>query len=212
MGIQELILIRHAESKANAAGIYQGISYDTPLTEKGISQARLTAEALSSVKEVAAIYTSPLLRAYQTAEIINANLKVPLVTDRRILEINHGSWEGKKADQFSETELGILKQWRQEPDRTQMPEGEHFEDLVYRVEEFLGDLDQAKGKIIMVTHDAVKRVIVCKWRGLPYDQLWSVSLDNCGITTLGLNPIEVVDLNNTMHLDGTRSDINRQAL
>lgn len=212
MGIEEYIVIRHAESIANAEGIYQGWTYNTSLTEFGVKQAELTAMALKKIEGITAIYVSPLLRTYETAEIINQELKIPLVVDRRLSEINHGSWEGKRVDQFTPTEQEVLERWQNQPQTAQMPGGECLQDVVNRVESFLADLKEVNGKTLMVTHDTLKRTILCHWQGWDYDQIWSFELDNCGVTTLGLEPKEIIGLNKTMHLNGFKSGLNRQAL
>lgn len=65
-----LYLLRHGESKANADRIFAARKIDPPLTERGIKQAIMQAEALKEM-EFSAIYASPLLRAQHTANIIN---------------------------------------------------------------------------------------------------------------------------------------------
>ena len=68
LGRQEFVLVRHGQSTANAAGIWQG-RLDFPLSDEGREQARLAGKALASEK-FDALYASPLSRAYETAEII----------------------------------------------------------------------------------------------------------------------------------------------
>ena len=68
LGRQEFVLVRHGQSTANAAGIWQG-RLDFPLSDEGREQARLAGRALASEK-FDALYASPLSRAYETAEII----------------------------------------------------------------------------------------------------------------------------------------------
>src|SRR5919199_2167145 len=65
---QELLLIRHGQSTANAKGIWQG-QMDFPLSEEGRSQARMVGKALAGVR-FDGIYSSPLGRAFETAEVI----------------------------------------------------------------------------------------------------------------------------------------------
>ena len=182
------------------------------MTEQGQKQGLLTALAFENVKDITAIYTSPLKRTYQTATIIAQKVRVPLITDRKLLEINHGTWEGKRPDQFNQTEQQILNQWKSQPDVVQMPDGEHFNDVASRAEKFLLKIEKSKGKNIIVSHDLTIRVMIALIKNLSFDNIWSINLDNCGITTIGLNDREIIDLNNTTHLDGLRSELNRQAL
>jgi len=212
--MEHIYLIRHAESEANDAGIYQGQSFNVGLTEKGIKQAELTGESLANLKGVSAIYFSPLLRAYETAAIIERRLKTPtpMVMDERLIEINHGSWEGKTVDQFNQEEKNLLNLWKSQPAEAQMINGETIMQVSKRVAGFLQDLSLAKGKIVVVTHDVPVRITLCLCQQQPFNSMWQYQLDNCGITVLGANNSEIIELNNTIHLNGQRSLTNRQAL
>lgn len=211
MGQVEFFL-RHAESAANAEGIYQGQSYDTWLTPRGLKQAEAAALALARQKEIQAIFVSPLKRTLQTAAVIDQTLLIPLIPDQRLLEINHGTWEGKKIAEFTQEEAKILTQWKAEPHKCQMPNGEHFNEVVKRAEEFLCGLKNKPGHFAIVTHDLVLRVIICKIGGLPYENIWQLTLDNCGITTLSVNPDEIVSVNANNHLINLRPTISQQVL
>jgi 2,3-bisphosphoglycerate-dependent phosphoglycerate mutase len=87
-----LLFVRHGETDWNADGRLQGHS-DRPLNDYGRRQARELAERLAG-EGAAAIYTSDLARAKETAEIIGARLGLPVVTDPDLRERNWGSWEG----------------------------------------------------------------------------------------------------------------------
>lgn len=96
-----LYIIRHGETNGNLKGILQGWT-DEPLNEKGRKLAALSGQALSDVKFDYA-FSSPLSRAYETAEIVlqqNRRAKAIIQKDDRLKEMNFGEWEG----------LGITKQ------------------------------------------------------------------------------------------------------
>ena len=88
-----LYVIRHAESQWNPIGRYQGL-LDPDLSERGEKQAQLLALELKN-KGIELIYTSPLTRTKRTAQIVAQVLGVPLIEDRRVIEIDHGVWSGK---------------------------------------------------------------------------------------------------------------------
>ena len=88
-----LYIIRHGETAWNALGKIQGTA-DIPLNENGINLAKQTAEQLKDVPFDAAI-SSPLMRAYKTAEIILGDRDIPIETDKRIQEIDFGDMEGE---------------------------------------------------------------------------------------------------------------------
>lgn len=83
-----LILVRHGESEANAKGINQGQYLDTPLTKKGVEQAKKVAKRLKEEK-IDMIYSSDLIRAKQTAREINKFHDLKIIFDKRIREKDH---------------------------------------------------------------------------------------------------------------------------
>lgn len=91
--IHTLYLVRHGESVYNAEGRVQGQS-DIPLSPQGEKQSEAVAQALASVP-VTAIYSSPLLRARQTAERIAAIHGLPIQFDDRLKELHAGIFQGK---------------------------------------------------------------------------------------------------------------------
>jgi broad specificity phosphatase PhoE len=91
---QELVLIRHGESTANATGVWQG-QLEFPLSEEGRRQARLTGRALAGVS-IDGIYSSPLSRAFETAEIISCEAGFPgdVIAVEGLMERRGGLLEG----------------------------------------------------------------------------------------------------------------------
>ncbi|GAB4543428.1 MAG: hypothetical protein Fur002_15400 [Anaerolineales bacterium] len=94
----ELWLIRHGQTDWNLLGKWQGQAPDAPpLNEMGIAQALAVRGQLPEGK-FSAIYSSDLLRAKQTAELIAAPLGLTVILDSRLREINLGAWEGMLSD------------------------------------------------------------------------------------------------------------------
>lgn len=87
-----LYVIRHGETKWNVERRLQGRS-DVELNEYGIYLAKVTAEALKDVN-FDVIYSSPLIRAYKTAEIIKGDRNINIITDDRLKEMSFGIYEG----------------------------------------------------------------------------------------------------------------------
>ncbi|MCG2691736.1 histidine phosphatase family protein [Microgenomates group bacterium] len=206
-----IYLIRHGESKANRAGIYQGQSYDVGLTLLGRRQAFFVATTLMG-KNIQKIVASPLKRTFQTAMVIAKTINVPLITDQHLLEINHGNWEGKHPNDFTKLEKKILTQWQTEPHLTQMPDGEHFKDVMKRVGIFLLKLEKSKETTVIVAHDLILRVIIAMILNLDFSNVWNFRLDNCGLNVISFNPRRLIELNNRAHLGSSMSLLNRQAL
>ena len=87
-----IYIIRHGETDWNTKRLLQGAT-DIPLNQNGIEVARLTAKALKDVP-FDVIYTSPLSRAVQTAEIMRRDRDIPIIPDERLKEISFGPYEG----------------------------------------------------------------------------------------------------------------------
>jgi 2,3-bisphosphoglycerate-dependent phosphoglycerate mutase len=93
--VTTLLLVRHGETDWNADGRLQGHT-DRPLSEFGRRQARRLAEELAD-EEIAAIYSSDLARARETAEIVGERLGLPVALDPELREKDWGTWEGLTA-------------------------------------------------------------------------------------------------------------------
>ncbi|TAH33800.1 MAG: histidine phosphatase family protein [Alphaproteobacteria bacterium] len=116
--------IRHGQSESNAARIMAGCGIDTPLTEMGRQQARDAAQVLArlDIKPQYICY-SPLLRAAETAEIINDVLDLPMMAIADLREHFVGDWEGMPWEV-------VAKLWE---DGGDPPNGETFDDFYLRV-------------------------------------------------------------------------------
>lgn len=95
-----LVLIRHGQSTANAAGIIQG-QLDFPLSESGIQQAKELGEWLKH-SEIDILYASDLSRAYQTAEAVNVFHSLQIEKREELREVNLGRFQGKNGAQIKE--------------------------------------------------------------------------------------------------------------
>lgn len=87
-----IYVIRHGETDWNTKHWLQGTT-DIPLNQNGIEVAEITSEALKEVP-FDVIFSSPLKRAYQTAEIMRGERKIPIIVDQRLKEISFGAYEG----------------------------------------------------------------------------------------------------------------------
>ena len=94
----KIYLIRHGQSKANDLDLFLGHG-NLDLTEKGIAQAKLTAKFLSTLP-IDVIYSSDLLRAYNTAKETAKLLNLPIKKDEGLREIDCGEWDFKPFDEL----------------------------------------------------------------------------------------------------------------
>lgn len=170
----KILLARHGETPWNAAGRYQG-QIDIALSETGIAQAQKLGERLRDVNITRAV-SSQLSRAQATAEFALGDArKAMLQIDPRLQEIAHGQWEGLLAQEIAERDPLTFRAWRDAPHTVQMPDGENLQQVLERAWQGLAAACQGLGEndtLLVVAHDAVNRVLLCKILGLGLDRLW----------------------------------------
>jgi len=154
----ELYIVRHGETDTNYEGRINGMSTDKPLNAKGIEQVQ-TLEKEIDINKFDEIYSSPMKRAMQTAEILNQGVH-EIHQDKRLYEADYGSWDGLKEDEllpqypdaFDENHYLL-------PNYTKYAKnGEEYADVYRRVENFMDEMSK-KGneKIMVVCHGFVSR-------------------------------------------------------
>jgi alpha-ribazole phosphatase len=213
--MMKLYLVRHGESAWNQMQLYTG-QQDVPLSEPGQAQVARLAERLAETT-FAAIYASPLKRAYETAQPA-ANLQQMSITrDMRLAEIHHGEWEGNPAAVIREQYADEYFAWRTQPHRVQMPGGESLYDVANRVSSFLQDIlaKHSDDSILIVSHDAVLRVMVMQTLMLGLEFFWRWRFDNASLSILERasdGHFRLALLNDCHHLDGVFINCEAQAL
>jgi broad specificity phosphatase PhoE len=174
-----IVLVRHGETDWNRERRFQGHA-DTPLNEDGRSQAQELAELLVA-EPVTALYTSPLRRAGETAEILAATLGVEACALEALREIDVGAWEGLTIDEVKERYPERLDEdWR-----SGWEEGETYDELERRVVAALLELGSKHdgGHIVGVTHAGPIRAAIAASMGLSHDHARPLigPLGNCAL-------------------------------
>ena len=170
-----LYLIRHGETALNVKGCYYGRT-DAVLSEKGISQARYLKEIL---KEVSFYYivASPLVRAYNTAQIVMEEREQEIFGDRRLMEQDFGIFEGMTYKEIQNTYPKELDAWNEEFSTYRIPKGESFADVRSRAEDFFRDIPsgrESKGeKMLIVAHKGTLGHLLAAMLKLPLDGYWN---------------------------------------
>ncbi|MEM1370389.1 MAG: histidine phosphatase family protein [Cyanobacteria bacterium P01_H01_bin.15] len=205
-----LLLVRHGETQWNKESRFQGIK-DIPLNENGRAQARQARDFLTNVPIDFAI-SSSLSRPKETAEIIlEGHSQVTLDTDYELREISHGLWEGMLESEIEANFPGMLAEWKAQPETVQMPEGENLQEVWNRANKAWERIVQAHGRSLqtglVVAHDAINKVILCRLLGLPPAAIWSVKQGNGAVTVIdypqGPDSLPVIQaFNITSHLGG----------
>ncbi|MBI3028782.1 MAG: histidine phosphatase family protein [Candidatus Rokubacteria bacterium] len=199
----KLILARHAESAWNAERRFQGRT-DVGLSDSGRAQAEALARALAR-RRVGTVYSSPLRRARETAEMVAKarGLAVTLVDELR--ELSLGAWEGRTVDDVLATEADAYRNWRERPYDCPPPAGEHIADVVGRILPVMERIVAAHPdgeEALVVAHGGVISVYLCHLLGLPLNALWQLAIGNASLSVV--DPPRVLTVNDTAHLEGLR--------
>jgi broad specificity phosphatase PhoE len=157
-----LVAVRHGETDWNVEQRFQG-HLDIPLNSIGYRQARTLRARLAGIRFDAA-YSSPLRRALATAEIIADDL--PVSVDGRLIEIHHGSWQGRTKKDLAGQWPFEWERWNTEPQRFTPPGGEAADSVRVRVEDFLSAMQGTT--ILCVSHGVVIQTLLCVLVGGQY--------------------------------------------
>jgi phosphoserine phosphatase len=199
-----LLLARHGETAWNAEGRYQG-QEDIPLSPIGEAQARALGDRLRGVRIDRAV-ASPLSRALRTAQLALGEDRIGLLhTDAGLMEIAHGQWEGLLASDIRARDPQRLQAWRDAPHEVSMPQGESLPQVLERAWPALARACEGAGAddtVLVVAHDAVNRVLLCRVLGLPLSRLWSFRQAPTTLNLLegpDIEHLELVRLNDCAH-------------
>jgi len=204
-----IYLTRHGESVWNAEHRYQG-NAPVELSEKGLRQSRRLAEVLVG-KGITAIYTSPIRRCAQTAEIVAGRLGVPLheVPGFREWEISRSLWGEKGLKEKYPRE--DWERFRSDP-TFHFPDGESLEQVIQRTMEAFERIPHDEDHTpLIVAHQANVQIILLKTtvglnlNGNPLHTVSRLWIDNCSVNVLGekYGLFRLIAMNDTCHLDGT---------
>ena len=199
------MLARHGETVFNVQGRWQGQS-DSPLTERGLAQARELGRALST-DTIAAVYSSDLGRAMQTAREVAAPHGLVVRPEVRLREIETGGFTGKGAAEIDAEYPGQRAQWAATPAVMRLPGGETLMEAQARALAFFAEtmprhIDQT---IVVISHGGIGQSILVNAMGRTVDDLWlKERVDNCQISRLNWTPaggLQLVELCDVRHLE-----------
>lgn len=167
---------RHGQTDWNIVRRLQGKS-DIPLNATGIAQAIKTKEVLQDIR-IDKIYTSPLLRARQTAEIINEDRGIVMYEEKRLMERGFGTYEGKLRKDIAIADLWLPS------DTPLFIGGEDTNSFFKRVEEFIDEIveESQTSNLLLVAHGGVGIPFQCYFEGYDcVDHLADLIIDNCEV-------------------------------
>ena len=156
-GSNEVLLVRHGETDANASARFQGRT-DTRLNERGREQSRALAGALRG-EGLRALYASPLRRARETAQIVGAELGLEPILDERLVEADTGAWTGRPIADIRAGEAREYARWRAADPAFRFPAGESVAEQAARVAAALADVAAGPLPALVVTHGGTIRAV-----------------------------------------------------
>ncbi|HEU5375403.1 MAG TPA: histidine phosphatase family protein [Ktedonobacteraceae bacterium] len=182
-----LFLIRHGETLANREFRYIG-ARDDALSSTGESQATQLGSALATLP-VAAIYSSPLQRAYRTAEAIARPHQLTVQVTPELRECNFGAWEGLSRAEVLAQDAARLYAWERDT-TVAPPDGESFAAMQQRVRTFVEQLaeTQAGQALALVSHVGPIKVLLAAALDAPLSSSLRIFLDPATISVVDWQP------------------------
>jgi broad specificity phosphatase PhoE len=173
-----ILLARHGQTDDNVEPVRVQGSRDVPLNATGREQARaLAARVGAEQPDIAALWSSQLVRARETAEIVGAELGLEPRVDPRLAETARGAWEGRRWDEIEHEDPEGVAAWRRAGAAFRFPGGESLAEQQVRVLAALADVRAAAGgPALVVCHGGSIRVALCAAdpRGLDAFHDWDV--------------------------------------
>ena len=167
--------VRHGESLWNVENKICGAT-DIDLTEKGFQQAEQAAESiLHQELKIDMILSSPLKRAYHTAQVISERTGIPLKAEPRLTEQNFGKWEGTARDgeDFRIAKTHFIESW---------DGGESILKTAHRVYSLLDEItSQEETVYLLAAHNGLARIIQSYFHDMSNEEFAAFGIGNCEI-------------------------------
>ena len=197
-----LYLIRHGETDWNLDLRVQG-NKDIPLNETGIKQAEILADYFSKFS-IDAIYSSDLIRAYETACFIGKKTHNNVTRMEELREINMGLWEGNFWEKIKIEYHDFIYNWENDLENIPIPEGESYGMVQKRMTKAFSNIisnHKNDSNIIVVSHGLALRIFIAYILGLKIQNVHKFSSENASISVVEYDKkYKLISLNNTFHL------------
>ena len=200
----KLYLVRHGETAWNIERRLQGRA-DIPLNEFGRTLAVKTGKGLEDI-QFDICFTSPLVRARETAELILSGKDTPIVDDMRIIEMAFADWEGKHCSKERWEVPDSFQKFFDDPANFEpAPGGESFAQVKERTGGFLEWLygQTQYENVLITTHGAALAALMNNIKGESLEKYWGVGVHkNCAVTEVEVkDQIPVIISENKVYYD-----------
>ena len=186
--VTTVLVVRHGRTALNAQGRFRGRD-DPPLDEVGLAEVEHTATEIASRsggRPVAAIASSPLVRARQTAEAIGlATGREPSVMDE-LNDLDHGSWTGLTAEEAQTRDPQEYEVFRRDPRSALPPGGESLAEVERRIRSAIASLAARYPgeEVVAVSHEIPIRLLISGVCQIDGPDLWDIALPTASINVL----------------------------
>lgn len=199
----KIYFVRHCEAEGNTRGILQGRS-DSDVSGNSSKQLDLVSLRLRNVP-FDAFYSSPLKRAFKTAQAINRYHNLEIVKDERLIEIDMGDWEGHSWTDIEAEGSAMLRVWNENPGDFEAPNGESMLDVRDRMWAAAKDIARTNdGKTVcVVSHGCAIRTLLCRALGKPLNEINEIPwCDNTAVSVIEVENgvAHVVQMNDASHI------------
>jgi broad specificity phosphatase PhoE len=202
-----VVVVRHGQTEWNRVERFRG-RIDIELNDTGQLQAEAVAESLSA-SHIAAIYSSPLKRAFQTAQPTARACHLDVGILEAITDVDYGALAGLSPEEAAASYGELYSSWLNSPHLVQFPGGESLKQVRARVWIALQEVCAVHRKqtILLVSHVVVNRVLICAALGLGNESFWKIGQDNGSISILEASNgrYNLLKLNDTCHLKALQS-------
>ncbi len=204
-GTIPVLLIRHGQTLWNKQRRFLGRT-DIPLDAEGAQQASRAAHALASIP-FAGLYSSPLARAWGTAEAMASNRDTPIQPVPDLTELNQGELEGEHGSVLIERYPTFYAEWKNDPTHARVPGGETLAECHQRATAALHNImaaHQPGPPVAIVSHRMTIGCLICEALDLPLRYNLMIGQRNTAINLLGYRDgiLSLHRLNDADHLDG----------
>lgn len=204
-----ILLIRHGETPWNRETKFRGV-YDIPLNENGRAQARLAGEALKN-RKIDAVYTSPLSRAKETAELAVGGRGIEIKIHNGLTDFDYGHWTGLPEDEVARRWPSELGAWKTRPHAMRVPGGDTLAGVS---EKAFGAMEEIAEKhrgetVALFAHRVVNKLLVLGALDLSTDRFPFIRQDNCCINEFRRvdGGYVIFSINDVSHLKAGSADL-----
>jgi len=178
-----VLLVRHGTTPTTGK-ILPGRARGLHLAESGKEQARRAAERIAELGSIAAIYSSPLERARETAAPIAGALRKPVRIERGLLECDFGDWTGQSLRRLMKKPEWTTVQ--RAPSMFRFPDGESFVEMQTRMVDAVDRIRRrhAGKTVVCVSHADPIKALVAHATGTPLDLFQRIVISTCSVTAI----------------------------